>query len=220
MHAGLPVIERPAKVAEIKFKLLTKNKNSMKTNFIKKFIMLLVVSTFSMYNLQAQTDGYGALGGTGCTAANDGGVAGNTSIGCSAGNSGMTGANNTSIGEAAGTALTSGAGNKINNSTGNNDSVKNILDIKLTLPEGATLGDAQPNPNNGSTQISYFLPDNISVAQIIFTDMLGKVIQEKSLQPGYGLLNIDTQDLPTGIYSYSLVVDGKVIDNKKMIRNK
>jgi len=45
-------------------------------------------------------------------------------------------------------------------------------------------------------------------------------MEERVLQSGYGLLNIDTQELPTGIYSYSLVVDGKVIDNKKMIRNK
>jgi len=83
-----------------------------------------------------------------------------------------------------------------------------------------TLGDAQPNPNSGSTQISYFLPDNISNAKIIFTDMLGKVIEEQVLQSGYGLLNIDTQNLPSGIYSYTLIVDEKVIVTKKIMRNK
>jgi len=83
----------------------------MKTNFIKQFILLVIVAIFNIHYTQAQTKGYGAIGGTGCTAANDGGVAGNTSIGCSAGKAGMTGANNTSIGEAAGNALTSGAGN-------------------------------------------------------------------------------------------------------------
>jgi len=115
---------------------------------------------------------------------------------------------------------TQGATDKIINNTGNNDSLKNILYIKLTLLDEATLGDAQPNPNNGSTQIPYFLPDNIIDAQIIFTDMLGKLLQKESLQSGYGLLNIDTQDLPSGIYSYSLIVGGKVIDSKKMVRNK
>ena len=113
-----------------------------------------------------------------------------------------------------------GAVNKTIDNTGSNNSGKNIQDIKLILPDIATLGDAQPNPNNGSTQISYFLPDNVSNAKIIFTDMLGKVIQQKLLESGYGVLNIDTQDLPTGIYFYSLVVDDKVIDNKKMVRNK
>lgn len=105
-------------------------------------------------------------------------------------------------------------------STINNGVNASIQDIKLALPDGATLGNAQPNPNNGSTQIPYYLPQNTTGAKIIFTDMLGKVMEEKTLQAGYGLLNIDTQDLPGGIYSYSLVVGDKVIDNKKMIRNK
>jgi hypothetical protein len=114
---------------------------------------------------------------------------------------------------------TQGAVNKTNNSTGINDSI-NKQYIILSLPNAATLGDAQPNPNNGSTQIPYFIPDKIIDAQIIFIDMLGKEIQKKSLQSGYGLLNIDTQNLPTGVYTYSLVVDDKVIDSKKMARTK
>lgn len=112
-----------------------------------------------------------------------------------------------------------GEGQKINNSTGANDSINNLF-IKLTLLGDAFLGGAVPNPNNGSTQIPYFLPDNIIDAQIIFTDMLGKLLQNESIQSGYGLLNVNTQDLPSGIYSYSLIIDGKVIDSKKMIHNK
>ena len=50
--------------------------------------------------------------------------------------------------------------------------------------------------------------------------MLGKVMVEKPLQAGYGLLNIDTQNLPSGIYTYTLVIDGKAFDTKKMMRNK
>jgi len=109
---------------------------------------------------------------------------------------------------------------RTNNGTGNSNTAKNIQDIKLSLPDAATLGNAQPNPNNGSTQIPYYLPDNISDAKIIFTDMLGKVMEEKPLQPGYGLLNIDTQSLPNGTYSYNMVIDGRVIDSKQMIRKK
>jgi len=100
-----------------------------------------------------------------------------------------------------------------------NNSEKKIQNIKLALPDGATLGEPQPNPNSGSTQIPYYLPQNTIRAKIIFTDMLGKVMEERVLQPGYGLLNIDTQDLPAGVYSYSLIVNGKVIENKKMMRN-
>ena len=93
------------------------------------------------------------------------------------------------------------------------------VQIKLALLDEATLGDPQPNPNNGITQIPYYLPQNTIIAKIIFTDMLGKVIEEKQLQIGFGLMNIDTQDLPAGVYSYSLTVEGKVITSKKMICN-
>ena len=105
----------------------------------------------------------------------------------------------------------------------NNGNGKNNIDtvqVKLALLDGATLGDAQPNPNSGSTQIPYYLPQNTTGAKIIFTDLLGKVMKEQALQAGYGLMNVDTQDLPGGIYNYSLIVDGKLIDNKKMIRSK
>ena len=82
------------------------------------------------------------------------------------------------------------------------------------------MGDAQPNPNSGNAQIPYYIPENTSGAKIIFTDLLGRVMKEETLKTGYGLMNVDTRDLPGGIYSYSLVADEKVIDSKKMIRNK
>jgi len=82
------------------------------------------------------------------------------------------------------------------------------------------LGDATPNPNNGNTQITYFVPEGANVSKIIFNDLLGNIIYEEILRPGYGTLNIDTQALPSGIYIYNLIVDGKNIATKKMIRNK
>jgi trimeric autotransporter adhesin len=119
-------------------------------------------------------------------------------------------------------ALTEGSNKSliIPNHNEGEESIKYSQEIKLLLPDAATLGDAQPNPNDGNTQIPYYVPENINDAKIIFTDLLGKVMQEKPLQVGYGVLDIDTHDLPAGIYSYSIVIDGKVLDNKKMIRNK
>ena len=112
-----------------------------------------------------------------------------------------------------------GATRNLNNGS-NNDTIENKQNIILSLPDAPTLGEPQPNPNSGSTQIAYYLPQNTSDAKIIFTDMLGKVMDEKPLQAGYGLLNINTQNLPSGIYTYTLVIDGKVFDTKKMMRSK
>ncbi|MCK9611950.1 MAG: T9SS type A sorting domain-containing protein [Bacteroidales bacterium] len=109
-----------------------------------------------------------------------------------------------------------GVDSKNSNTTGYQE---NIIDIKLDIPQSASLGDAQPNPNNGNTQITYFIPENSVTSKVSFTDMLGNIIYEKTLQHGYGTLNIDTQGLPVGIYVYNLIINGKNIATKKMICN-
>lgn len=40
-------------------------------------------------------------------------------------------------------------------------------------------------------------------------------VEEKAM----GQLNITATNLAAGIYSYSLIVNGKVVDTKKMIKN-
>src|SRR5579872_300800 len=80
----------------------------MKTKINTKIIAILFASSLSVFNAQAQTKGSGAMTNTCITPANDGGVAGNVSVGCGAGKAGMTGANNTLLGDAAGSSLTSG----------------------------------------------------------------------------------------------------------------
>jgi len=50
--------------------------------------------------------------------------------------------------------------------------------------------------------------------------MFGKVINETKLMSGYGTISVDTQNLPSGNYTFSLITDGKVYDTKKMTRNK
>ena len=102
----------------------------------------------------------------------------------------------------------------------NDGTDKTILEVKLSLPANIYMSEAYPNPNNGKAEIDYYLPSSVSNAQIIFTDMLGKVINEVKLVSGYGTISVDTKDLANGNYTYSLVTDGKVYDTKKMIRSK
>lgn len=54
----------------------------------------------------------------------------------------------------------------------------------------------------------------------VFNDIFGQVIRELNLETGYGVLNINTSELPNGVYHYSLVVNGNIVDSKKMVRNK
>ncbi len=75
-----------------------------------------------------------------------------------------------------------------------------------------------PNPYNQSTSISYTLPNKFSSAQILITDNSGKTIKQVPLSGyGKGMVNINTASLASGTYQYSLLIDGKLIDTKKMV---
>jgi hypothetical protein len=63
------------------------------------------------------------------------------------------------------------------------------------------------------------LPESISKAQILFYNAQGKLIQATGLtQKGKGSVNVFAQDLSSGMYTYTLVVDGKIIETKKMVK--
>ena len=82
----------------------------------------------------------------------------------------------------------------------------------------ATLGQNIPNPLNGSTNIRYSVPSTSSSAQLIITDNTGKTIKQIQLsKTTAGSVNIDASSLSSGTYNYSLIVDGKVVDSKKMV---
>ena len=88
------------------------------------------------------------------------------------------------------------------------------------LLDGASvpfLGQNAPNPYSNETKIEYFLPQNVRVADVDFYDSSGKRIKHYSIgHTGKGVIRLKISDLPSGTYFYSLSVDGKVVDSKKM----
>ncbi len=44
-------------------------------------------------------------------------------------------------------------------------------------------------------------------------------MKRKVAENGTGQLNIDASNLAAGMYSYSLIVNGKVVDTKKMLKS-
>jgi hypothetical protein len=78
--------------------------------------------------------------------------------------------------------------------------------------------DNYPNPFTGATTIHYHLPAGFKTAQIVITDNSGTTIKQVQLSNSdNGTVKIDASTFSSGTYNYSLVVDGKVIKNKKMI---
>jgi hypothetical protein len=75
-----------------------------------------------------------------------------------------------------------------------------------------------PNPFDESTVIYYTLNESVNEAQIVFTDVRGSVIKTVQLENrGEASLKVFAPDLRKGIYTYSIVADGKVVDSKQMI---
>jgi hypothetical protein len=99
------------------------------------------------------------------------------------------------------------------NEQGNEASIHNI-----ELANNAVLYQNAPNPFGEGTTIKYFIPENAD-AQIIFFDDFGNKIKEYKIgDKGMGQLNVSSTNLAAGMYSYSLYVNGKIIDTKKMVK--
>jgi hypothetical protein len=94
----------------------------------------------------------------------------------------------------------------------------NQTDVTLTSYDLASLEQNVPNPFNGQTTISYIIPTKANNAEIQIFDMNGKLFKTIPVSHiGEGKLNVNAQDLPSGSYTYNLIVDSRLIETKKMI---
>jgi len=85
----------------------------------------------------------------------------------------------------------------------------------------ARLEQNAPNPFNQNTVIKYYLPQSTGNAIINITDMNGRLIKTIPVTAkGNGQLTLEGGQLTTGIYQYSLISNGKLVDTKKMVLTK
>ena len=97
----------------------------------------------------------------------------------------------------------------------------NSLDVTLTdnIPS-IVLDQNVPNPFAEQTTITYTLTDGVQKAQMLFYNIEGKLIQSVDLSntAGQGQINVFANDLSTGVYTYSLVVNGQIKGTKRMVK--
>ncbi len=97
----------------------------------------------------------------------------------------------------------------------------NVTEVTLNNSENIVLNQNVPNPFAEQTIITYYLPESVVKAQLLFYDAAGKLIKSVDLNGrGEGQVNVFADDLSNGIYSYALVADGQIADSKKMIKSK
>ncbi|MFN3939629.1 MAG: tail fiber domain-containing protein, partial [Chitinophagales bacterium] len=98
----------------------------------------------------------------------------------------------------------------------NNTESKTSITLQNVNSE-ASLSQNIPNPFTGKTTIQYFVPEAAQAAQIKIVNANGVNIFLADVKLGAGVLEIDATQLSAGTYSYTLLVDGKVIDTKLMV---
>lgn len=75
-----------------------------------------------------------------------------------------------------------------------------------------------PNPFNGTTSIKYFVPNSYKSAAIVFSNNAGQVIDTIELKVlGDNELYFNSDSLAKGVYYYTLFVDSRKFDTKKMV---
>jgi hypothetical protein len=87
------------------------------------------------------------------------------------------------------------------------------------LPEEYTLEQNYPNPFNQSSIINYKCSIN-GIINIAVYDLTGKkiaVLVNEYKPAGIYSVNFNSDELPSGVYFYSLLVNGKIADTKKAI---
>ena len=99
-------------------------------------------------------------------------------------------------------------GNVINS----NDNISNEVINSISLEQNI------PNPFSKTTTIGYSLPQKFTHAQIVIADKNGKTLKQINISGGgKGIINVNVAELSAGIYYYSLIIDGRMINSKQMV---
>lgn len=90
--------------------------------------------------------------------------------------------------------------------------------VKSTNSFTSLLYDNVPNPFSTSTKIPFYIDDNAKTALIRIYNNQGLMVKSIVIDSrGDGSISIEKSDLNVGVYSYTLFVDGLVVDSKRMI---
>ena len=84
-----------------------------------------------------------------------------------------------------------------------------------------SLGQNKPNPFGTSTEIEVSVPESVQSAFVYVYDLQGKKVQQVNLTArGKQTVQLNAASLADGMYLYSLIADGKVVETRRMIVEK
>ena len=84
-----------------------------------------------------------------------------------------------------------------------------------------SLGQNKPNPFSNSTTIEICIPEDVQKAFIYVYDLQGKKVDQVDITArGKQNIQLTSANLTDGMYLYSLIADGKVVETRRMIVEK
>lgn len=84
--------------------------------------------------------------------------------------------------------------------------------------KSAKLYQNAPNPFYSETYVKFYLPETVKKANIIIYDLQGKELRNLELNDrNEATIIIHSNELQPGMYIYTLISDGNIIDTKRMI---
>lgn len=104
--------------------------------------------------------------------------------------------------------------------------VKAVRNRAATSVEGTeaelfSVSQNEPNPFTETTTIKLSIPKKTQAAALIIYDMSGKQLKQINInERGKTSVNITSEGFAAGMYLYSLIADGKVVNTKRMILTK
>ncbi len=94
-------------------------------------------------------------------------------------------------------------------------------DVISASANGIKLYQNTPNPFSEKTEISFFLPQNVTAASLYIFNLQGSLLKDIPVKTrGKGSVLIDGAVLQPGMYIYSLIVNGQEVDSKRMVLTK
>ena len=85
-------------------------------------------------------------------------------------------------------------------------------------PYAASLAQNHPNPFINSTEIKINIPNDAQTALLCIYDISGHQIRQININSrGKTSVSLTSEGLSSGIYLYSLIIDGQLIDTKRMV---
>ena len=84
-----------------------------------------------------------------------------------------------------------------------------------------SLGQNKPNPFSNTTTIEVCIPEDVQKAFIYVYDLQGKKVEQVDITArGKQNIQLTSAQLTDGMYLYSLIADGKVVETRRMIVEK